>query len=52
MDNQETCIRLPLGAQPDANASFPEGQNELPIWDFIPIECMIVPLLHILLLHF
>jgi hypothetical protein len=37
-----------LGAQPDANTSFPEGQKELPIWDFILIQNMIVPLLHIL----
>jgi hypothetical protein len=38
-----------LGAQPDANARFPEGQKESPIWDFIPIQNVIVPLLHILL---
>jgi hypothetical protein len=38
-----------LGAQPDANARFPEGQKEPPIWDFIAIQNAIVPLLHILL---
>jgi hypothetical protein len=38
-----------LGAQPDANARIPAGQKESPMWDFIPIECIILPLLHILL---
>jgi hypothetical protein len=38
-----------LGTQPDADARIPGGQKESPIWDFIPIECIIVPLLHILL---
>jgi hypothetical protein len=38
-----------LGAQLDANARFPKGQKESPIWDFIPVQNVIVPLLHILL---
>jgi hypothetical protein len=38
-----------LGAQPDANARFPEGQKESPIWDFLPIQNVTVPLLHIIL---
>ena len=38
-----------LGAHPDANTRIPAGQKESPIWDFIPIACVILPLLHILL---
>jgi hypothetical protein len=38
-----------LGAQPNVNAQFPDGQKESPIWDFILIQNVIVPLLHILL---
>jgi hypothetical protein len=38
-----------LGAQLDTNTQFPDSQKESPIWDFIPIQNVIVPLLHILL---